>query len=65
MHELSQLFPTDDDTSPESAPDLPPPTPLPPLFVKRRLKTPVRDQMRMHNESLDQEPPTNHPVRLV
>ncbi len=65
MHDLSQLFPTDDDTSLDSAPDLPLTTPLPPLFVKRRLKTPVRDQMVMRNESLDQQLPTNHPVRLV
>ena len=57
---MSQLFPTDDDTSPASAPDLPPP-----LHVKRRLRIPVRNQMVMRNESLDQELPLDHPVRII
>ena len=59
-HQLSQLFPTDPDTTPASSPDLPPP-----LYVKRRLRIPVRNQMVMRHESLDQELPLDHPVRLV
>ena len=65
MHDLSQLFSTDNDTSLESDSQLPQPRPLPPLFVKRRLKTPIRDQMVMRTESLDQELPDDHPVRFV
>ena len=57
---MSQLFPTDVDTTPASVHHLPPP-----LYVTRRLKTPVRDQMVIRTESLDQELPTNHPVRFV
>ena len=62
---MSQLFPIDNDTSLESDSQLPQPRPLPPLFVKRRLKTPIRDQMVMRTESLDQELPDDHPVRFV
>ena len=59
-HHLSQLFPTDDDTTPVPTPDAPPP-----LHVKRRLRTAIRNQMVMRRESLDQELPTGHPVRTV
>jgi transposase len=56
---LNQLFPTDD-IQPTTASNDPPP-----LYVKRRLRTPVRDQMLMRPASLDQELPHDHPVRFV
>lgn len=56
---MNQLFPTDD-VQPTTTSNDPPP-----LYVKRRLRTPVRDQMLMRPASLDQELPQDHPVRFV
>ena len=56
---MNQLFPTDD-IQPTTTPNDPPP-----LYVKRRLRTPIRDQMLMRPASLDQELPLDHPVRFV